>query len=76
MSLSQEVSDSERGVFSFHGIIGYAIAVVLLLSILTGLSIWGLNVQQSQATNTYQIDSIHNVEMISNENYKSAIVNQ
>ena len=76
MSLSQEVSDSERGVFSFHGIIGYAIAVVLLLSILTGLSIWGLNVQQSQATNAYQIDNIHNVEMISNENYKSAIVNQ
>ena len=75
MGLSREIQDSERGVFTLHGIIGFAIAVVLLLSILTGLSIWGLNVQQNQATNTYHIDKIHNVEMISNDNYKSAIIN-
>ena len=71
MSHSQEIQDSERGVFSFHGIVGFAIAVVLLLSILTGLSIWGLNVQQSQATNVYTIDEIHNLKAIDESNKDS-----
>jgi len=71
MSHSKPIEDSERGVFSFHGIIGYGIAVTLLLSILTGLSIWGLNVQQSQATNVYTIDQIHNLKTIDESNKDS-----
>jgi len=71
MSHSTQVQDSERGVFSFHGMIGYAIAVALLLSILTGLSIWGLNVQQAQATNVYTIDNINNLKQIDEDNKNS-----
>jgi len=71
MSHSAEIQESERGVFSFHGIIGFAIAVTLLLSILVGLSIWGLNVQQSQATNVYTIDTIHNLKTIDESNKDS-----
>jgi len=71
MSHSTKIQDSERGVFSFHGIIGYAIAVTLLLSILTGLSIWSLSVQQTQATNVYTIDNINNIKQIDEDNKNS-----
>jgi hypothetical protein len=71
MAHSKPIEESERGVFSFHGIIGYAIAVGLLLSILVGLSIWGLNVQQSQATNVYYIKDIQNLKQIDEANKES-----
>ena len=71
MSHSKPIEENERGVFSFHGIIGYGIAVALLLSILTGLSIWSMSVQQSQATNVYTIDNIHNLKQIDEDNKNS-----
>jgi len=46
-----------RNVFGLHGIGGALIAVVLLLSILAGLTIWGLVVQQTQAANYYTIQN-------------------
>ena len=44
-----------NGVFGLNGILGYLIAVVLLLSILAGLTIVGVGVQGSSAVNPYAI---------------------
>lgn len=66
--MTNDIQDSERGVFSFHGLMGYAIAVILLLSILTGLSIWGMNVQQVQASNVYTVENIHTLKKIDEAN--------
>lgn len=44
-------------IFSLHGITGMLIATALLLSILAGLTVWAINVQQMNAGTYYQIDS-------------------
>ncbi len=44
-----------RNVFGLHGITGALIATVLLVSILIGLTIWGIATQQAQAENFYDI---------------------
>ncbi len=46
-----------RSIFSLHGITGMLIATALLLSILAGLTIWAINVQQANAGTYYQIDN-------------------
>lgn len=44
------------------------IATVLLLSILAGLTMWGLGVQQGSAANFYQIENEKEIKMISTDN--------
>lgn len=57
-----------RSVFALDGITGMLIATVLLLSILAGLTVWGLGVQQGSATKFYQIENEKEIKMISTEN--------
>ncbi len=57
-----------RSVFALDGISGMLIATVLLLSILAGLTVWGLGVQQGSATKFYQIENEKDIKMISTEN--------
>lgn len=57
-----------RSVFALDGITGMLIATVLLLSILAGLTVWGLGVQQGSATKFYQIENEKDIKMISTEN--------
>jgi succinate dehydrogenase/fumarate reductase cytochrome b subunit len=57
-----------RSIFSIHGITGMLIATVLLLSILVGLTVWGLGVQQASADNFYQVNNEKEIKMISTEN--------
>ncbi|MDO9305979.1 MAG: DUF4006 family protein [Sulfuricurvum sp.] len=57
-----------RSIFSLHGITGMLIATVLLLSILAGLTVWGLGVQQASAANYYQVENEKEIKMISTEN--------
>jgi len=57
MAGNREMHESERNVFALHGALGGIIATLLLVSILVGLSIWGLNVQQNEATNVYKLDT-------------------
>lgn len=57
-----------RSVFALDGITGMLIATVLLLSILAGLTVWGLGVQQNSATNFYQIENEKDIKMISTDN--------
>jgi hypothetical protein len=44
------------------------IATLLLLSILAGLTVWGLSVQQGSAANFYQIENEKEIKMISTDN--------
>jgi len=57
-----------RSIFSIHGITGMLVATVLLLSILVGLTVWGLGVQQASAANFYQVENEKDIKMISTEN--------
>ncbi|SFZ99100.1 FIG00638667: hypothetical protein [hydrothermal vent metagenome] len=64
--------NTNRSVFGLHGVTGMLIATVLLLSILVGLTIWGLGVQQKSATNFYDstviTSNLDNVKMNSTKN--------
>lgn len=57
-----------RSVFALDGITGMLIATVLLLSILAGLTVWGLGVQQGSATNFYQVENEKDIKMFSADN--------
>lgn len=57
-----------RSIFALDGITGMLIATVLLLSILAGLTVWGLGVQQGSASNFYQIENEKDIKMFSTEN--------
>ncbi len=47
--------NENRSVFALDGITGMLIATVLLLTILVGLTIWGIGVQNTSANNFYDI---------------------
>ena len=57
-----------RSIFALDGITGMLIATVLLLSILAGLTVWGLGVQQGNAGKFYQVENEKEIKMISTEN--------
>ena len=57
-----------RSIFALDGITGMLIATVLLLSILAGLTVWGMGVQQGSANNFYQLQNEKEIKMISTEN--------
>lgn len=47
--------NTNRGVFTLSGVTGMLIATVLLLAILAGLTVWGLNAQQSVMDKPYKL---------------------
>jgi hypothetical protein len=47
--------NENRSVFALDGITGMLIATVLLLSILAGLTVWGMKVQNENMTKFYEI---------------------
>lgn len=75
MSLDDNLKDSERGVFSFHGLTGYFITVSILLTILATLAYFGLNVQQRESTNYYKINQdLDGLTTNSKDNHKQYIL--
>lgn len=56
MAGNTQMNENERGIFKLSGITGMLIATVLLLTILVGLTIGAINVQQNESTNYYQIN--------------------
>ena len=56
--------NENRHVFALNGVTGMLIATVLLLSILVGLTIWGLSVQQANANNFYEVKDEKSIKMI------------
>jgi hypothetical protein len=65
--------NENRGVFSIHGVTGMLIATVLLLSILAGLTIWGMGVQNANAANFYEIKDEQSIKMFSKDNAKHVV---
>jgi len=63
---------TEGGLFSLmHGITGYLVAVVLLLSILGVLTVLGIGAQANNATNFYEINQdLNGLKMNSPQNHK------
>ena len=47
--------NENRNVFGLNGIAGMLIATVLLLTILAGLTVWGMAVQNANMTNYYEV---------------------
>jgi hypothetical protein len=56
--------NENRSVFALDGITGMLIATTLLLSILAGLTVWGLGVQQASAQSFYDIQDETSIKMI------------
>lgn len=71
MAGNTEMMENERGLFALGGITGMLIATVLLLSILGALTVFGIQVQNTQATNFYKINQdINAIKAISTDNAK------
>ena len=62
--------NENRSVFALDGVTGMLIATVLLLSILAVLTVWGLGVQNTNATKFYKINDEQSIKMISTDNAK------
>jgi len=60
--------NENRSVFALDGITGMLIATVLLLSILAGLTVWGISVQNANMTKFYEIKDEKQIKMFSTEN--------
>ena len=55
--------NENRSVFGLHGISGMLIATVLLLTILVGLTMWGLSVQNANMANFYEVKDEQSIKM-------------
>jgi len=55
--------NENRSVFALDGITGMLIATVLLLTILVGLTIWGISVQNANAANFYEVKNEKSIKM-------------
>jgi uncharacterized iron-regulated membrane protein len=63
MAGNTQMNENERGIMTLHGLVGGIIATVLLLSILAGLTYFGINAQANNATKYYQINQdIHAIK--------------
>jgi succinate dehydrogenase/fumarate reductase cytochrome b subunit len=75
MSGNTQMNDSERGIFSLlHGITGYLVAVVLLLSILGVLTVLAIGSQQNNATTFYEVNQDLNAlkfNSLDNQSYRT-----
>ncbi len=70
MAGNTQMNENERGIFSFmHGISGFLVAVVLLLSILGVLTVLSIGTQAANATNFYEVNQdLNALKMNSLEN--------
>lgn len=70
MAGNSQMNENERGIFSFlHGISGFLVAVVLLLSILGTLTVLSIGTQAANATKFYEVNQdLNALKMKSLEN--------
>jgi len=57
------MENTNRNVFGLHGITGMFIALALLLSILVGLTILGIDAQRKVANKPYKIENPQSIKM-------------
>jgi len=71
MGLPTQMNESERGIFALNGITGYLIAVVLLLSILGGLTYFAISTQKANAEVYYEVNQdLNGLKFNSPDNHK------
>ncbi len=63
-----------RHIFALSGITGMLIATVLLLSILVGLTWWGIMAQQSVMDKPYKLVDPTEIKMNSTDNAKHKVI--
>ena len=70
MAGNTQMNENERGIFKLSGITGMLIATLLLLTILAVLTVFGIKVQQNEATNYYKINQdLQGLKMNSSDNH-------
>ena len=71
MAGNTQMNENERGIFSLlHGISGFLVAVVLLLSILGVLTVLSIGTQAANSTKFYEINQdLHGLKMNSPANH-------
>lgn len=65
-----------NGLFGLNGLIGFFIAVVLLLAIVVGLGTSAILVQKAEATRYYKIEQKDAIQQINRDNAKHRIESQ
>ncbi|EAK0978978.1 DUF4006 family protein [Campylobacter lari] len=65
-----------RCVFSLSGVSGMLIATVLLLSILAGLTVWGLKTQQDVMQKPYKIENAEQIKMFDSKREEHIIIKE
>ncbi|WP_455757003.1 DUF4006 family protein [Sulfurimonas sp.] len=65
--------NENRSVFALDGITGMLIATVLLLTILAGLTVWGLGVQNANMANYYDIKDEQSIRMFGSDSAKHVV---
>ncbi|AJC90295.1 DUF4006 family protein [Campylobacter subantarcticus] len=70
------MENSNRCVFSLSGVSGMLIATVLLLSILIGLTIWGLKTQQEVMQKPYKIENAEQIKMFDSKREEHIIIKE
>ncbi|PHQ56473.1 MAG: hypothetical protein COA30_01880 [Sulfurimonas sp.] len=65
--------DNSRNVFSFDGLLGFAIAVSILLIVLVFLMYFAIGSQNNNATNYYDIKDEKSIKMFDKDNAKHII---
>ncbi|AJC85895.1 DUF4006 family protein [Campylobacter sp. RM16704] len=70
------MENSNRCVFSLSGVSGMLIATVLLLSILAGLTIWGLKAQQDVMQKPYKLEKAEQIKMFDSKREEHIIIKE
>ncbi len=68
------MENTNRSVFSIHGVTGMLIATVLLLSILTVLTIFSIKAQQEVANKPYTITNTQAIKTRDRDNSKLKVI--
>ncbi|AFL69308.1 DUF4006 family protein [Sulfurospirillum barnesii] len=68
------MENTNRNLFGLHGITGMLIATVLLLSILAGLTVWGISAQQNVANKPYKITDPQAIKMRDTQNATQKVI--
>ncbi|OCX43150.1 hypothetical protein A7X81_07855 [Campylobacter ornithocola] len=70
------MENSNRCVFSLSGVSGMLIATVLLLSILAGLTVWGLKAQQDVMQKPYKIENAEQIKMFDSKREEHIVIKE
>ncbi|ACZ12930.1 DUF4006 family protein [Sulfurospirillum deleyianum] len=68
------MENTNRNIFGLNGITGMLIATVLLLSILAGLTIWGISAQQVVADKPYKLTDPQAIKMRDTQNATQKVI--